>query len=54
MTISNRINVITEQQNSYYHPIAFEELKRCAVQTLVSHNFQANSTTKSYLLRVNK
>jgi hypothetical protein len=39
MAISNRINVITEQQNGYYDPIVVEELKRCAVMTLVSHNF---------------
>jgi hypothetical protein len=52
MAISNRVNVITGQQNSYYYAIAVEELKRCAVVTLLSHNFQSNSTTKSYLLRL--
>jgi HKD family nuclease len=52
MTISNRVNLITEQQNNYYHPVAVEELKRCALLNLVSHKFQANSTAKSYLLRL--
>jgi hypothetical protein len=33
MTISNRINVVTGQQNGYYHPFAVEELKRFAVLT---------------------